>query len=714
MAALPAVLLGALATGSQVLLLREFAARFYGNEMTYGLVLASWLLCGGVGSLIGNRRLLRAERIPVFYLGLVLAVPAGLIALRASRFVLGTLPGEVVGLGPALVFALALALATSLPLGLLFVANARRLGGDAGRAYLLESLGAAGTGIVLSFVLVPRVSNMTAAVVLGTALAGSTWIVFRSRRTAALALAAAIGLAACAALDGPSQRREWRPFELAATRDTPYGKLQVVRTAEQTTFYSDQARLFSSHDPAAAEEAVHFAMLQRPARGTALLVGGGAGGGLAQALKYPELRIDCVELDPDVIRLALRYLPEAGRAPLRDPRARIIAEDGRAWLRKSEGGYAFIILDLPEPATARVNRFYTREFFALARARLASDGVLGFRLPAAENYIGPELAEFLATIRATLRDVFPEVAVVPGAACVFLASARPLTLDPAELERRVEAAGLDNVAVRPGLLADRLSPARRELLESALREASPRLNSDLRPVSYYFSAILWSTQFRSFEAGLLKALAGVPRFWLLDVPLILFAAGLAAARLGMKGRRRVLVPVALMGLTSIVFEIAVILAYQVSYGLVYGRIALLTAAFMAGISLGAVAGRARPAASARGDAAAAQGGFILLLAAFLGLLRTTPPQAALVGLLVGCGFLSGILFTAASRTHAQGGGRPGSSYGWDLIGSFLGALAASSVLIPLFGLDRVVTSLILANSAGLLFLLEPRPRRPCD
>lgn len=53
MASLPALLLGGLAASCQILLLREFAAQFFGNEMTYGLVLASWLLWGGIGSLLG-------------------------------------------------------------------------------------------------------------------------------------------------------------------------------------------------------------------------------------------------------------------------------------------------------------------------------------------------------------------------------------------------------------------------------------------------------------------------------------------------------------------------------------------------------------------------------------------------------------------------------------------------------------------------------------
>ena len=712
MASLPAFLLGGLATTCQIILLREFAAQFYGNEMTYGLVLASWLFWGGVGSLLGNRWRIKPERIPYGYLGLVLIFPAGLAALRFSRFLLGILPGEMVGLGPVLLFALGLALATSLPLGLLFVANARRLGGDLSRVYLVESLGAAAAGLVLHFILIPRVSNWMGTALLGAVIALLTVLSFPNRKTVALALAAWGGLVAFALMDAPSQRIEWKPFELVESRDTPYGKLQVVKAAEQVTLYSNKLKVYSYPDPASAEEAVHFALLQRPAAERVLLIGGGAGGNLRQALKYPRARIEYVELDPEIIRLSRKYLPDEERMALADPRVRIQAEDGRAFLARTSGGFDAVLLDLPEPATAQVNRFYTREFFALVRARLAPDGVFGFRVPSAENYIGRELQKFLGTLRTTLTSVFAQVAIVPGDTNIFLASAGPLTLDPNELGRRIEAAGFENVFIRPALLSARLSPMRRAYLEDALRGAAPRINADLRPLSYYFSSVLWSTQFRGAEASLLKWLAKLPSFWLLDLPLILFVAGLAVARRRRSRSGVFLIPVAVMGVTSIVFEIAVILAFQIYFGSVYGRVALLLTSFMAGLAAGAFAGRLRRRESLA-DVTASQGGFILILAAFSLSLRGAPSAGLLVGLLAGFGFLSGWLFVAANRLYLKNQERLGTGYGLDLLGSFLGALAASSILIPLVGVDKLMTYLILANSACLLYLLETPFQKPC-
>ena len=73
-----------------------------------------------------------------------------------------------------------------------------------------------------------------------------------------------------------------------------------------------------------------------------------------------------------------------------------------------------IIVNLPDPQTAQINRFYTLEFFREAAAKLRPGGVFSFRLTSSENYISPELAALLRSIRKTLGAVFPEVAFIPG------------------------------------------------------------------------------------------------------------------------------------------------------------------------------------------------------------------------------------------------------------------------------------------------------------
>jgi len=714
MAYVPAILLGFLATAFQIFLMREFSVHFHGNELTFGFVLASWLLWGGLGSLLASRLKPSDRILDRLYYAVILLFPISLVILRFSRFALGVLPGELTGMGPALLFSLGISLLSSLPLGGLFVLNAWTLGGDVPSVYLFESLGAALAGIVVALGVVPYVSNWKGASFIAAAGAVAVFLTFGRRKRPAWFLAVLAGLAAFAFFDLPSQKTWWKPFELIRSRDTPYGKLQLIRTGDQISLYSSGLPVFSCPDSASAEGAVHFAMLQNPEGKNILLIGGGAGGGLGEVLKYQGAEVDYVELDPGIIRLAEDALPEKERKDLGDERVHIFFDDGRAFLLKSRKAYDAVILNLPEPATAQVNRFYTREFFELAKSRLSAGGVFSFTVPSSENYIGPDLREFLASLYGTLRTVFPEVGIVPGDTNVFLASTAGLTLDPKALEKRIAGLGLKLTSINAALLSSRLSPLRTEYLLKTIGERPARINRDLVPVSYYFYSVLWSSQFKGLEASSLRTFARLPAHWLLDGPLLVYAVFLLVLALRRKRTAGTfLVPLGAMGFTTIVVELVVVIAFQSLYGYVYGKISLLLAAFMAGLALGSWFGRKRPAAW-RTDLLMAQTGFLLLIALLRAVLGRRPPESLLFLFLLALGSLGGGLFVVSNRLLLKENVNYGLGYGVDLLGSFLGALAASAIIIPLAGIVALLDGLLIMNLFGLLFVIISwkRPASP--
>jgi len=702
---LPAFLLGFLAASFQMYLLREFSARFYGNELTFGLMLGSWLLWGGVGSLARPGGRLPAGGPVVPYSLSVGLFFTALVLLRFSHRLTGTLPGEMTGLGPALGFAVVLAFLLSFPLGHYFVLNSGLLGGDVPRVYFLESLGAASAGLLVQFLLVPRFSNWEGGAIISAGALTVMLIGWKPAKGRAFAAAALALSAAFAAADGPTQRAAWKPLMLVESEDTPHGKLQVIRTGDQVSLLSNGLPLFTSPDPAGAEEAVHFALLQRAAPARVLLIGGGPGGAAAEVLKHPGTQLECVELDPAVIRLAGEHLSPQELTPLESPRVRLVVDDGRSYLKASPGGWDAVLLDLPEPATAQVNRFYTREFFREVRDKLAPGGVLGFRVPSAENYIGPDLARFLASLSATLLDVFPHAAVVPGVNAVFLASSEPLSVDPEVLAAEAADRGIETRHFTSPMLSARLHPLRLEELRSRIAQAPARINRDLVPVSYFFHSILWAGRFRGFEAGLLRSLADVPAALALDLPLAALALLLAALAVSRRASKlRFLLPVAGMGFTTILVEIAVLIAFQASFGYVYGKVVLLLSSFMAGLAAGS--GLARLRRRARGhDLALTQAGFFLLLIAAGKALGPTAPEALSYALLLAFGALGGYLFVVSSRLLAGMTAHLGLSYGIDLLGSFAGVITASALIIPLWGIPALVGRLAAFNGLLLLFLL---------
>ncbi|MBN2198555.1 MAG: hypothetical protein JW747_01765 [Candidatus Aminicenantes bacterium] len=700
---LPPFVLGFLSLALQIVLLREFFVHFQGNEMTYGLLLASWLFWGGLGSLLAHRLKVSSGRLSNLFCLVLILSPACLAGLRLSRLALGILPTELTGPSAMSAFALALTLLVSFPLGLLFVSAVRARGGDAAFVYSMESLGAAAGGLAVHFLLVPHLSNWQVAGLVG--LAAWTAVFFFGSGKPHVWLRAGAALAPVLLFfgDAPTQRLFWKPLALVATRDTPYGKLQVVGAGSEVTLYVNAVPVFSSGDAAEAEEAVHFALLQRPRPENVLLLGGGAGGGIEEALKHPGGILDYVELDPEIIRLSERILPPEKTAVFLNPRVSIHYRDGRAYLAETPKRYDAILLNLPEPSTAQLNRYYTLEFFQSAARRLAPDGVLSFRIPSSEIYISPARARYLASLRSTLSAVFPETAVVPGTSNIFLASRAPLSLDAEALSREGERRGLRTTYVRRELLEDRLNPMRVEFLRRSIDAEPARINTDLVPLCYYYANTMWAAHFSGPESRLLEFLSRAPRGPLVGLPLILGLLVFLFLRLRASRRTALLAPLALLGFSGIAVEVFVVLRFQTLYGAAYGSVALLLAFFMAGLGIGSRLSRSPIRASRKG---------LLLcqaaLTAFPGLavlfLPFRAPKIVLFLALFLYGAAGGAFFVQANRLTILKEKDHGTGYGLDLLGSFLGAAAVSTVFLPLAGLMPTALLLLGLNLIAFLFL----------
>jgi spermidine synthase len=247
-----------------------------------------------------------------------------------------------------------------------------------------------------------------------------------------------------------------------------------------------------------------------------------------------------------------------------------------------------------------------------------------------------------------------------------------------------------------------------------VEERPARINQDLVPVSYYFYSVLWSSQFKGIEAAVLRAFARLPVDILLGAPLLAFVILLIVLTLRRKRTDGTfLVSLGTMGFTTVVVELVVVIAFQSLYGYVYGKISLLLSAFMGGLALGSWFGRKRPAAG-RAELFTAQGGFLLLIILLRAFLGGRPPEALLFFFLLALGSLGGRLFVVSNRLLLKENVNYGLGYGMDLLGSFLGALAASAIIIPLAGILPLLDALLLMNSFGFLFIIVSwkRPAGP--
>jgi spermidine synthase len=699
-------LLGFAAASWQIYLVRAFAAQFHGSELTFSFVLAAWLLGGGLGGLWAGRFRRHPAGSPRWFAAALLAAPVVFAGLRCSRWLLGILPGEVTGLAPILAFALASAFLINFPLGVVFVRLAETGGAGVIRIYLWESAGAAVGGAVSSLLFIPRVPDWTALGLIQAAAAAAAYLLGRKNRPSVALIAAALIGPAWALVDQPLQKAVWRPFDLVAARDGPYGRLQIIGDGGLFTVYDNGARAFSIPDPASAEEAVHIPMLLHGPADKVLLIGGAIGGAIAETLKYAVRSVVALEIDGRLAETVAPFLDGPGRAALGDSRVRMVLTDGRVFLERSADLYDVIIVAIPEPSTVQFNRFYTAEFFRLAKRRLAPGGVFSFKAGAAENFMSRARRSYLSTLRTTLASVFKEIAVIPGDNAVFSASDKPLAADADGLAEKLRERGIRTITLTPEALRDRLHPLRKEIFEGGLDRAAP-INSDLKPVGYFFQTLLWSEQQPGLEARILGLAARIPAGPLLALPLLAFLAMLLRAALRPRPGDASTLAMGFLGFSTIVMEILAVVRYQALYGSFYAGAARLLTMMMAGLTLGAWLGtRGRVS---RKRPALLQAALLALIAAAFAAIPGRPPEAAFDLYLLAWGILSGGFFVAAAHVFPARPGGAGRAYAWDLLGSFAGAIALTAIFVPRAGIRPIVFTLGL-GAAGLLAYLTASRR----
>lgn len=731
------ILMGLGALLAQIILLREFMKVFTGNELTTGIVLAAWLLWTAVGSALLGPLADRIRNKPSFFATMQLILSVCLLAsfllVRYLRPLLGIPAGEIASLPQMVCGIFLLLIPLCLCSGFLFALGCSLLGEIAGKGahsvgvvYAYEALGAGMGGIAFSLLLI-HIFNPWQICLINTALlALSAFLLSRGLRSVALVwIVLLIGVLVFVGtrLDLISQGWGWQGYRLVASRDTIYSNITVITDGPQVSFLENGVWAFTHPDPQTAEEATHFALLEHPQPRELLLIGGGVGGLIGEALKHPSLRhVDYVELDPNLIFMGRAYLPPEATLSLDDPRVEIIPIDGRRFVRQGKRQYDVVILHLPDPTTAQLNRCYTQEFFAEVAAILHEGGVFYLSVHSSENVVGHTLAQFLSSIYWTMQEVFPEVVVLPGPSARFLGTKTrgTLTVDPGILVQRARQRALSVDYVRDYYLFSNLSADRVRYLQSILEQGKGAgINKDLRPICYFYDIVLWSAQYTPFLKDLFVRLQGLRVEW------IFYLIAAITLILLWRGRRSPSPPllwaVAVTGFSQIALEIILILTFQIIYGYLYYTIGLIITAYMIGLALGGglITTVMKRITKPLSLLLMVQAGVALYalscLPLILGLHQGAFPPSlanAMEGvfpfLTLVAGFLGGVHFPLANKVYLKKGkeiGRIGGlMYGVDLAGSAGGALVISIILLPLVGIAQGISLIVVMNLSAILCL----------
>lgn len=123
------------------------------------------------------------------------------------------------------------------------------------------------------------------------------------------------------------------------------------------------------------EMITHVPMAVHPKVRDVLVIGAGDGGVVRELTRYPDIeRIDMVEIDPLVVEVCKKYLPQTA-CRLDDERVNIHYEDGLKFVRSPKDAYDLIIVDSTDPFGPGEGLF-TREFYGNCHEALREDGIL--------------------------------------------------------------------------------------------------------------------------------------------------------------------------------------------------------------------------------------------------------------------------------------------------------------------------------------------------
>jgi len=477
--------------GSEIAAARLMAPFFGASTVVWANTIAVVLVALSIGYWVGGRL---ADRHPhpegLHLLVLVAAAMLGIVPVVAGPFLslsvdafdtysIGAFAGSLFGV-LALIALPILLLGAASPWAIrLKLANIEHSGQVAGRMYAISTLGSLLGTFLSALLLIPLVGTtrtfQTFALLL--ALIAVTGLAARWLAGAA-AVGALLALPGGAIKTAPGER-------VIHEAETEYQYVRVVErdSGERRLELNEGQAVHSVYRPASVLTGgiwdeylvAPLSVLTDPPGRVAIL--GFAAGTTARAYAryFPETRIDGVEIDGELVDIAERHF-----ALERRPGLRVYVDDARPFLRRATEAYDAIFMDAYRQPYVP---FYlaTREFFALARDRLARGGLV------IVNVGHPETSDALErTLTATLRAVFPHV-----------------VRDPAEARNTL-------------LIASDVRPS-----AARLRQATTSLSTDLRPLAQRAAERLAP----GLDGGEVYTDDWAPVEWLIDSSIIGYAAG---------------------------------------------------------------------------------------------------------------------------------------------------------------------------------------------
>ncbi len=728
--------IGFFALISQVSFFREILVVFYGNELCIGIIFALWLagifsgaFISSFGKSEGPPLVLRTAFLLIL---LAIATPFQLALIRLSRIIFATPPGQYIPFLHITMICFLFVFPISMIVGAFFPLAAKLFSSESDlkatavtTLYVWEAIGSLLGGILFTFLFIPyfnifHILFLSAIVPLFSIamLAYYQRRPFVRRSLLLLTGFLLISLAVLFLIRFPNHLQQWTAnkrwesfaggIEKVSEGDSKYQNISIGRQADLFSIYINGQYDTSFPDPYQSALTAHLVMTEHPNPKSILIIGGGFTGIIEEILKYPIEKIDYVELDPALIPIAFQYLPGSSVQALSNPRVTTYHIDGRYYIKFCSSQYDIILLNSMDPSTAVSNRYYTLEFFQEVKTKLNQKGLFVTSISSSENYFGPDMIGYVGSVYYSLQMAFQHVVISPTERAFFFASDSEETptsdialLQERFLQRRIDSTYFTELAF--GLLfpSERVTFVRKSLEEVIHKE----INTDIKPVTYFYSLKLWARFSGSHIQKLLILFERQGKnIWIAVIAVIFFFFAmrilLARNRNTVRIKSFVNLCITSTGFAGMAWSLILIFSFQNIMGYLYSEMGILIALFMFGISIGGIMMRSLHSKFHEemliflADSLAFLYSFLLLFF-LLRMYAMNVEDSLLIKLFFSilmfiAGFLTGFEFPVSVRLYLSVSGDIRKAAGFidasDHLGAALGALFTGVLLLPLGGL----------------------------
>ena len=472
---------GFVTISAQVAWTRTLTMIIGSSTYAFSIVVALFL----IGLALGAWLIARKDRSPRLRSAILIVEAITAFTLLLSLFVLNQIPALLINLGLRLhvaswtgLLALQILSATLLvllpavwmgmvmPLVLVWASSDRENAvARVGRSYAVNTIGAIAGAFITGFILIPRTSTRFTVLFAAICCVVVACLAYQpSGRDPALKRSAAIGLIpvltivifiiaprmnladlSIGAYDSLvrvlAQTREGVKEDAEASKPNVHELLMYeegptatvsVRRDQNTVSLAINGRTNASdsnYDMPTQVMLGQLPLLVAPKIDNGLIIGYATGVTVGAMLQSPVQSVTCVELEPGTIA-ASQFFNHINNRPLDDPRATLIIDDARTFLRVTPNRYDMIVSEPSHPWVPGVANLFTQEFFELGRARLSDEGIWVQWVQ-----IYQLSTESLRSVLATYQKVFPHVLVFRvgglsnGKDLLLVGSNRPLNLD---------------------------------------------------------------------------------------------------------------------------------------------------------------------------------------------------------------------------------------------------------------------------------------------